>query len=242
MIYPKSVNLLDTLVQLPSLSSISIALSEECPNASSLYRSLLRLPKLKYSKVTLAHVSPIDVSQLGQLKSSIEHLVILHPTMLRGVVSVFNCTPKLRRFSYQSLNSTVSMGGAAPEMSAVTCQLTHVSLEDVRLTFDNFESLLIRISSRLRNLSITVRNDPVFLDADRWQQLIADHMPHLKVFDFQHWFPFTNDMPENHTTYHTMTIGFTATFWSEKNGYFAHEEYDRKIGSVFLVYSISSKR
>ena len=242
MTYSKSVDLLDSFVQLPCLSSISIAIWHGCSNASSLYQSLLRLPKLKYCKVMLVYLSAVDVSQLGQLTSSIEHLVIINTTRLSAVVSVLNCTPQLRRFSYQSINPSLSAHEPPPETFVVPSQLTHVSLEDVRLSFDDFDSFMTRISSRLRNLSITVRNDPDFLDADRWQLLIADHIPHLKMFDFQHWFPFSNDMPENHTIYHTMTIGFTSAFWSERNWSFAHEEYAGQMGPVFFFYSIPSKR
>ena len=242
MRHDNSVRLLDTFVQLPALSSISIAIYQRCNDASLLYQSLFRLPKLKYCKVSLINLPVINAEQLGQLQSSIEQLLMHHSSSPRDVIRIVTSTPRLRRFSWQPLTTSISLHDTTLETVTRPCYLTHLSLEAIRLPFAHFTWFITRVSSRLRKLSIGVQQNTNFLDADRWQQLIVDHMPHLDVFELEHWFSFPNNLPENHAIYHKMTAGFTSSFWNERHCYFAHEDCVRRNCSVFFFHSIPSSR
>ncbi len=93
-------------------------------------------------------------------------------------------TPRLRRFtcgllcsSHQSIETIVPI--KLPN-------LAHIVIFRCNLTFDEFQIFVTPISSKVQLLRITTSKDDAYLDADRWEKLISQHMPHLSKFDFQY--------------------------------------------------------
>ncbi len=123
-------------------------------------------------------------SAMSEELSSIEHLVINHPCTLNVLIAMLSYTPQLRRFncgllcsSYQNIKTIVPI-----KLS----NLTHIVISRCNLTFDEFQMFITPISSKVRLLRITTSKDGAYLDADQWENLISQHMPHLQKFDFQY--------------------------------------------------------
>jgi hypothetical protein len=92
--------------------------------------------------------------------------------------------------------------------------LTHISILHGYLLFDEFEIFIKSISSQLKMLKFKTHRDAAYLNADRWEQLIQQHIPHLRTFRFKYrqsiygYFEVTPN--------HERINRFTSAFWIEK--------------------------
>jgi hypothetical protein len=63
--------------------------------------------------------------------------------------------------------------------------LVHLTISIHHLTFDEFEQFLVKLSSQLRILSVTIKySDKYYLNGVRWEHLISQHIPYLNKFIF----------------------------------------------------------
>lgn len=60
------------------------------------------------------------------------------------------------------------------------------SLNDVLITFDQFESLSQNIFQQLKILYISISNNIAYMNANRWKRYILTTMPLLSIFDFMY--------------------------------------------------------
>ena len=60
-------------------------------------------------------------------------------------------------------------------------------MKECYLEFDLLELLMLKIGSQLRILPIeNYHNEITYLDGNRWEQLISEHMPYLHTFSFKY--------------------------------------------------------
>ena len=119
----------------------------------------------------------------------------------------------------------------------ILTKLTHLSIRDCDLSFNDFETFIKPIASQLRMLRLKTSFSPAYLNAQRWKQLIKKHIPHLDefYFDCAVYVQFTEDAD---ATPNAETINeFTSSFWIERRWFLElRTEHDE------LIYSIQSNR
>jgi hypothetical protein len=99
--------------------------------------------------------------------------------------------------------------------------LTHCLFRTDLLNFDEFEIFIRKISSQLRVLSFTPTAYIAYLDADRWERLISQHIPYLHTFQFDYSDALFGRSV--YQPYRSVLHRFTSTFWIEKGWMFGME-------------------
>lgn len=88
-------------------------------------------------------------------------------------------------------------------------------------------------------MHITTARDMVYLEADRWEQLILSYIPCLRIFDFKHTIKNYLDYPED--VFETLFCHFNSSFWHQRQWFFAHDPYSGEyLEGIF--YSIQPYR
>ncbi|CAF3826351.1 unnamed protein product [Rotaria sp. Silwood1] len=127
-------------------------------------------------------------------------------------------------------------------MPMIPSDLTHICLtEACYLPFDQFELFISKLCPRVEMLRINILDDKNYLDAERWQCLIVQHMGHLRTFDFQHRCVIASD-DYQYNTYHAIIDRFSSPFWLEHQWYFAHQHSGCSKHRYGRFYSIQPYR
>jgi hypothetical protein len=229
--------LLFQLILLPLLSSLIIISADSVKNRNTIYRQILRLPALKYCKLSLPpgrntdEPLPIATNEY----SSIEHLIINNNICIHELDSLLSYVPQLRRFSLQSLDDF--WRNRTKVSSLVLNHLTHISLQLNRITFDQFQQLIVDLFPALQVLRISIKynSDTTYMDKDRWEQLISSHMPNLRIFDF--WY----ENSSSNITTNNNNDQFMTPFWIERQWSFAQQR-DQSIYGKTIFYSTNPYR
>jgi hypothetical protein len=227
---------------LPRLVSLTITvnnhLDSEYSNPSEIYRLIFDMPSLKYSKIAYgADAKLISLSiTTNERFSSIEHLSINHPCTVNQLSTILSHTPRLCRLSCDGLLESRYNTGIE---SMTLPNLTHLFLISNGVQFNEFEIFIKKISSQLRVLHMTTaRCDEAYLNADRWERLISEHLPRLQKFAFAYCTFIRNEK----APYYTLIKQFTSSFWIKRR-WFLQVEMNRCNGSSnHTTYSIRSHR
>jgi len=215
--------LLFYLRSLPRLFSLSAELDgEEYCDLEYIYRMIFSLPTLKYNRLTIGTDSddPFDFDvplAINEGFSSIEHLIINHKCTLEELFSILRHTPQLRYLSCESLIK--SHTSIDTEKAVTLSSLTDLRIGLSELGMDACEIFLKNISSQLQVLSIKSFVDEHGLDADRWERLINNYLPHLRHFDYRELYYLVSDAD---LVYMKMNQ-FTSPFWIERQWFFQFE-------------------
>ena len=234
-------NLLEKLRSLSSLSSLVINSNDSVKNKHTIYRQVFRLPRLKYCKLSLpgwgdSQILPISTNEY----SPIEHLIITNNVELDGLDSLLSYVPQLRRLSLDSFThiwlSRIKL------CSFVLNSVTHISLKQIDLTFDQFEQIIIDYFPMIQILYLTLNcdRDRTYIDANRWKNLIVSHLPNLRVFDIQ--IEITLNPTHDRFVTENQIAQFTTTFWIERQWFFTSNFYHTRYGNRLLFYSTNRYR
>jgi hypothetical protein len=147
----------------------------------------------------------------NQKSSNLQHLILNHSCTLNELSILISCTPRLRRLVCK--NVTQRRGDVVKEGQMTFVQLTHVSISDCSIQFDQFEIFISQICSQLQVLHVSTKSkDKAYLNASRWNRLICQHMPYLRKFNFE-YIESVNEMFQV-ALYHPLSNMFTSSFWS----------------------------
>jgi hypothetical protein len=224
--------LLTHFVVLPCLYSLVITISGRLKNENAIYQLIFRLPVLQNGKFLFATYDedrPLTIEfREEQPFSSMKHLVINGRHNGDQIGALLSYMPQLRRLSCHVVN------GFFCEEIEQPSNVTHLSIKCWETSFEYFELFIRNYFPRLQVLRITmhVRH----LNADRLEQLIRHHMPHLHTFDFQ------NDVIIRGTldTYVAMFDRFNSKFWRERQWNFVHEHFSNCRGTTIRSSTQSS--
>ncbi|UJR32689.1 hypothetical protein I4U23_020148 [Adineta vaga] len=196
---------------LPNLCSLILYVSFDLEHFNDMYRLIFSFPQLKYSKLSSETYQPIMPLSIATDKqySSIEYLNIDHSCSLKDLLVILSFTPQLKslvckEFIQSNVNHIV-------EVPFQLMNLIYLRINECYLVFDELEMFITKVSSQLEALTITSYWDSMYLDADRWQQMIMEHIPHLKELSLQHHEYIDDDFQI--TNYHTAINQFTSWFW-----------------------------
>ncbi len=227
------ISFLPCLTTLPHLFLLNISLDDILNDLNEIYRLIFRLPMLKYNKLSAGKLVLHDSIPTEQF-SSIEQLIINHPCTLHGLYDILSYTPKLRRLTCANLfqlNENLHR-----KIPLRIFNLTYCSIQICYLNFNEFEIFIKKISSQLRILHFSPASDIVYLDADRWERLISQHMPYLHTFHFEY-----SDIVFGRfefQSYHSFINRFTSSFWIEKGWIFDIQTDLNHWPPIEIIYSI----
>ncbi|CAF3725533.1 unnamed protein product [Adineta steineri] len=228
----------DYLVLLPQLSTLIIYSYKKDCDRIIIYDKLFRLPALKYCKLSLNDSSnfPWEVfSTAYDTVSPIEHLIIDCNVYFNELLHILPYVPHLRRLSIKSLTS--SYGQVPHKFSFTLNNLTHVSIELHLINFDQFQPFMTNLFKNLQVLYISTSMDNEYINAQRWEDLIATHMPHLRIFDIQHKTSLFNNIINGETCRDLMNR-FATLFWTKRKWFFTHQLYYLERSNYGVFYSI----
>lgn len=179
--------LLPKLINLPCLFSLSVQLDDDRVQAIDIYQLIFRLPFLKYNHLAIKNSTERSIlkSSMENAQSSlIEHLNIEHYITVNRLMSLLSYIPQLRRLTCEQLFPSNENHGR--EILPTLSNLTHISIQMCNLTFNQFERFIVKISSQIQVLHVHISKNLAYLDANLWEQLIVQHLPQLKKFNFEY--------------------------------------------------------
>jgi hypothetical protein len=233
-------NLFNQLLFLPLLSSLVINSVDIIKDKSTIYRQIVRLPALKYCKLSLEGSTDDTVLSVSTNEySSIEHLIITNYIRFEQLHNLLSYIPKLRRLSVYSLSERWHK----TEISArLLNHLTHLSVNVRNVEFDRFEKMAMNVFRTIRVLNFTqdCNSDSPYFDANKWQQLITSHLQNLHVFDIQCNVSISNT--DDQSRIDTLINQFTTSFWIERQWFFSHQFYHSRRSNHVFLYSTNPYR
>jgi hypothetical protein len=215
---------LTTLASLPRLFFLTISSIEKIRSRDIIYRSIIRLPVLKYCKLSLDILNQhFHLALNNNEYSPIEHLIIDTKCNLNELIELLVYTPQLKRLSCKisTINSSLS------SMSIIPINLNHIYLELEDTSFDEFEWFISNFSHQIQVLRISTKHDIEFLNAARWQRLITCQMPFLHKFSFQYQ-TIVDENFDDYDRYHILMEKFNSSFWFDRQWFFTYQHYRSK--------------
>ena len=219
------IPILFNLALLPRLYSLSITTIEQIESPNFVYCLIIRLPILKYCKLSFGLWNRhVNLSLNSSEYSSIEHLIIDAKCSLIELNELLTYTPQLNRLSCKisTFNSSLS------SISIIPKNLNNIYLQLEDTSFDEFVWFISSFSQQFQVLRISAERDMEFLNANRWERLITTHMPFLRKFYFQYKANIGVNF-ETYDRYHNLIKDFNSSFWSNRNGFLHINIMNRKI-------------
>jgi hypothetical protein len=212
---------------LPRLYSLTINNNIEVCDSSKIYRLIFDLPVLKSCIISPKfYGGSLSLNIAKESTSSIEYLSINRHCSLNQFLTLLSYTPKLRRLSNLSISETPNTN--LSYLSMISPKLSHISLKLWRMSFESFKCFSSKLFFHLEVLNICTRADDYYLIAERWEQLIINSIPNLRIFDFQHYWEPVDDSNTEQCTYHRLIDRFTSPFWINRQWFFAHQHFSRR--------------
>jgi hypothetical protein len=226
--------LLFYLKSLPDLSSLSICLMDCHGNPGDIYQMILCLP-LKYFRLSILGYDQLDfhlpVPMTSDQYSSIEYLIIHHPCTLSTLADILSYTPRLSHlYCYDVIEGDDHIKS---NIKMELTNLVHLSMIIYNLYFDEFQGFIRKFCSQLQFFKIQICClDKSFLDSNRWEQMIVQHMTHLKRF----LFIYHDSINENFeiSPYHLLINHFTSSFWINRQWIF--QLLVRKDELIYIIH------
>jgi hypothetical protein len=232
-------NILNYLVSLSNLPSLVIIPLDLIHKSNNLCGQIFRLPALIYCKLSLERDAESEpLSMATDEISPIKHLVVTKAVHLNELPALLSYVPQLRRLQLHSLDG--SRKKQTNSQSMMLNYLTHVSLDMKSVTFDQLESIMIKLFPQLEMLHISTQYNEAYLNANRWEKLILSYLPHLRTFTFQYINYIQNS--DNHLVYKNIIHQFSSLFWSERKWFFAYHFYRAQYRDHVIFYSTNPYR
>ena len=151
----------------------------------AVYRIILRLPMLTYSKLTIASSDKSISLPIATQTSPIQHLFMNHSCKFNELSEVLSYTPELRHLSFmESHKNHVAIETILPSIP-IHLILLHIHVAHV--TFDRLEMFIRQLPTKLKVLKFsTSLEDLAYMDAYRWERFLQQDLPQLKKFSFEY--------------------------------------------------------
>ncbi|CAF1415821.1 unnamed protein product [Adineta steineri] len=235
-------SILDSLYSLPKLTSLTIKTIDKVKKQKDIYLKVFRLPFLRYCELSIEtsrilYLLPVATNQL----SSIEYLTIKNSVSLAQLYNLLSYVPRIRHLSFKNLYK----GRYTPQrlQSIHFDNLTSVSLKFQYFDFDVFELLIQDFFQHVQILCFSARDSSMqdeYLDTNCWEELITNHLPNLRIFDFQ--YECAADKYNTDTQQHEVLVNqFNSSFWTKRQCFLQHRYYHKYYDRV-VFYSINSHK
>jgi len=226
--------ILEKLVSLPRLRSITIEEIDYLKDPTAMYRIILALPMLTYYKIS-ASDSDWSVSLPISTKSNLlEHLIMNHTCTFNELSAVLSYTPHLRHLGFmESDKNNTTIGIIIP---LIPIHVTNLRIHVCHVTFDEFEMFIRQLRPQLKVLMFSTSSEEIaYFDAYRWERFILQDLPQLQKFSLQ-YHERQNDKDESDIHFGESNP-FFSSFWLERQWIFETE-----IASDHTIYSVRPYR
>jgi hypothetical protein len=204
------IPLLWNLTNLPRLFSLKIDVSHIVINFTELYSLILNLPVLKYIKVSASGlVSSLDLPYNTDKFSPIEQLIMHSPCKVNELLTIISYTPHL---SHLTCNYLQAIRPIRMTLLLNTSNLKYFFLNDCHLKFDQFEILIKNLFSQIQVLRLVISSQSLYIDPDRWERLILQYMPHLRILNLK----YSEIDLSTLRAYHYRLSRFISSFWAHR--------------------------
>ncbi|CAF1466524.1 unnamed protein product [Adineta steineri] len=152
-----------------------------------------------------------------------------HGCSIKDLFTLLSYTPNVRYLKFLNPTDANNLYTIEP---IKLINLTKLSMEIYRMTFDEFEIFIKKFDVNLRMLSLDIKHEDMsYLNAKRWEYFLQGNLSQLEKFSFKQLVYFS----ENDQTpmYSGEQNEFSSTFWIERRWIF-------KVENDFenLIYSI----
>ena len=226
--------ILEKLVSLPRLRSITIEEICYLEDLTNIYRIILALPMLTYCKIS-ARYSDRSVSLPISTKSSpLEYLIMNHSCTFNDLSMVLSYTPQLRHLSFmESDKNNATIGMIIP---LIPIHMTYLRIHVCHVTFDEFEMFIRQLRPKLKVLMFSTSSEEIaYFDAYRWERFILQNLPQLEKFSLQ--YHERNDDQNRSNIHFGESNPFFSSFWLERQWIFETE-----IVGDYIIYSVRPYR
>ncbi|CAF1331228.1 unnamed protein product [Rotaria sordida] len=228
----KLLILLFYLKSLPNLSSLSICLKNCSYDIGHIYQMIFHL-SLKYFRIAVPRHPLLSITipiAVQDQYSSIEYLLIYHRCTFNQLTNILLHTSRLSHL--HCFNIIESDDNIKFKLINKLNNLTHLAVTLRNITFDEFENFLLKHCSQLELLNVKIYStDKIYLDADRWEQLISQNITSLTKFIFRYSDIIDDDFQI--TSCHLLINRFISSFWIDRKWIFKLLIEDDE-----LIYSI----
>ncbi|CAF1201798.1 unnamed protein product [Adineta steineri] len=169
----------------------------------------------EYDDINETNIS-LPAGILHQQFSTIECFVINHECTFDELIFILCHTPQLRHLICGNLLKTDQ--NVEDEQIPTLSYLKHIRIDCCYLDFNDFERFIKKVSPQLQRLRIKSNFKKAYLDADRWERLITNYIPHLDTLIYncyQHNFMIYEDR-----SLHLIINQFSSPFWVNKGWIF----------------------
>ncbi|CAF3979589.1 unnamed protein product, partial [Rotaria sordida] len=188
---------------------------------------------LGHDHPSLESCIPISIANNEQY-SSIKYLIIDHCCSLDDLIAILSYTSQLCRLTCYQLDESKKniVKDALNSILSLTC----ISIAECSTKFDEIEMFLTNVSSQLEVLRINTLKDVNYLDANRWERIISQHLHHLNIFEFKYEELAREGLEV--TVYHERLNEFNSLFWIKRKWFFRIYIDTRFHDDNMMIYSI----
>ncbi|CAF1097848.1 unnamed protein product [Adineta ricciae] len=234
------LSILLKLIRVPRLSLLILTVcnGHAIPDFSNVYRIILGLPMIQYSKLSYLGPTPLLLLRnISDQYSTLKRLNLDHACQSADLVYLLSYTPCLSHLCCRTLKPSHQMN---EKLAVSVPYLTYLSLVECDLHFYELEIFIKKLASQLRTFRILVLKDTTYLDHKRWERLITTHMPylsHLRLGINQIMIDSLEITP-----YHHHIQGFASQFWVEHRWTFDIRVITCDSSRVIISYLIGSDK
>ncbi|CAF1334247.1 unnamed protein product [Adineta ricciae] len=227
-------NLLQYIPTLSNITSLILTCKHQVENKSLIYEQIFRIPRLKYCRVSFDKTNKYDLLPLATNEfSPIETFIINDRCSFSEFYIFLSYVPKLRRLTIPNLSKDFK-----EQITSYTIplkDLKYLSVDSDYIDFGQFEVMVRNIFPSVEVLHMKIEDFNEYFDANRWEQLVTDFIPHLRNFKLKLSCYIDFFKSPNHCM--KAIEQFNSTFWSERRWFFDHIFDDGLFGQRVILYS-----
>jgi hypothetical protein len=230
----KLMLILEKLINLPRLRSLTIDEIRSFPDLTAIYRIILALPMLTYYKISVEYSEESISLPISIQPSPLEYLIMNHSCTFNDLSVVLSYTSHLRHLSF--MESDKNNAPIQMIILSIPIHLTYLRVHLCHVTFDEFEIFIRQLRPKLRVLMFSTSSEEMaYMDAYRWERFILQDLPQLEKFSLQ-YHERNDDKDESNIDFRE-TNPFFSSFWFKRQCTFEVEPHCEHI-----VYSVRPYR
>lgn len=235
-------NILNYLIFLPKLQSLTIKPIDPIERPTLFYLQIFQLEKLKFCQLDyeIKRNTQEHLTLFSGRYSPIENLIINTDFPSYSIDTLLSYVPRLRRLTLNCLVETY--GRKANVRPIVLRNFEYLSLNTRSIEFKEFEIYMKYFFRNVQVLRITTQADTSYYDAKRWEGLISNYLPNLKIFDLNHDATCQISYTPIVLTFHQSIEQFNSPFWFKRNWFFTHQHATKTTTNCGILNSVKPYR
>ena len=208
------IALLVVLANLPRLTSLYLCVHDDLTNITDAYQQIFTFPSIRFLQLlTDSSLGPISLPMaMTEQFTRIESLGVEHECSVDDLLTLLSYTPRLRRLTCSFIIESEVV--KARDSWAAIPSLRHVCIYRWEADFHAFETFTTKTAPALKSLYISCYKSADLLNAEQWERVLSQHLPHLSRLDFVYEESINDEFVV--TQHHEHIHGFSSPFWAKK--------------------------